>query len=302
MLKRVYVTNDTGDSLEISLKSPEKSGFLITDISGLGPVKATINTSDISSRDGVFFNSARKSSRNIVFTFKLIATESGKSIEDVRFDSYIYFPVKKNIQLIFETDKATVYTTGYIEKNEPDIFSEKETISVSVICPDPFFRAINDQITVFNGVSENFEFPYENEVGSGTDYGYIIQYTENDIAYTGSDEPGITIYMHCLATVTGVAIYNTKTKEFMKLDDDKITAIKGSSLSAGDDLVICTAKGHKSITLTSGGEVYNLLNALTKDSSWLSLDLGDNLFAYDATAGKYQTQLKVTNEILYEGI
>jgi predicted phage tail component-like protein len=302
MLKRVYVTNDTGDSLEISLKSPEKSGFLITDISGLGPVKATINTSDISSRDGVFFNSARKSSRNIVFTFKLIATESGKSIENVRFDSYTYFPVKKNIQLIFETDKATVYTTGYIEKNEPDIFSEKETISVSVICPDPFFRALNDQVTVFNGVSENFEFPYENEVGSGTDYGYIIQYTENNIAYTGSDEPGITIYMHFLATVTGAAIYNTKTKEFMKLDDDRITAIKGSSLSAGDDLVICTTKGHKLITLTSGGEVYNLLNALTKDSSWLSLDLGDNLFAYDATAGKYQTQLKVTNEILYEGI
>lgn len=302
MLKRVYVTNDTGDSLEIGLKSPEKSGFLITDISGLGPVNAAINTSSISSRDGVFFNSARKSSRNIVFTFKLIGTETGKTIEDVRFESYKYFPVKKNIQMIFETDTATVYTNGYIEKNEPDIFSKKETISVSVICPDPFFRAIDDQVTVFNGVSENFEFPYENEVGSRMDYGYIIQYTENNIAYTGSDEPGITIYMHFLATATGVAIYNTRTKEFMKLDDDRITAIKGSTLSAGDDLVICTSKGHKSITLTSAGEIYNLLNALTKDSSWLYLDLGDNMFAFDAATGKYQTQLKATNEILYEGI
>ena len=43
MIKAVTVTNHLGESLTMDLMQPEGSGFTVRSISGLGPVKATVN-------------------------------------------------------------------------------------------------------------------------------------------------------------------------------------------------------------------------------------------------------------------
>lgn len=67
MIKSVTVTNYLGDSIKLDLTRPDASGFIIKSIEGLGPAKASINTSDISTNDGGIFNSSRLDKRNIVF-------------------------------------------------------------------------------------------------------------------------------------------------------------------------------------------------------------------------------------------
>lgn len=42
MIKSVTVVNHLGESLKLDLASPEKSGFIVKSIEGLGPVKATV--------------------------------------------------------------------------------------------------------------------------------------------------------------------------------------------------------------------------------------------------------------------
>ena len=42
MIKSVTVVNHLGESLKLDLASPEKSGFIVKSIEGLGPVKATL--------------------------------------------------------------------------------------------------------------------------------------------------------------------------------------------------------------------------------------------------------------------
>ena len=74
MIRAVTVTNYLGESKRFELAFPEKSGFAVQSISGLGPSKADINTTEISTNDGSLYNSARVNSRNIVMSLKLMFT------------------------------------------------------------------------------------------------------------------------------------------------------------------------------------------------------------------------------------
>ena len=125
MIKSITVKNYLNNSLKLELTRPDLSGFIIKSIDGLGPAKANINTSDVSTNDGSIFNSSRLDKRNIVIDLAFFQTKN-ESIEDIRQKSYKYFPVKKKVYLAVETDNHTVEAEGYVEYNEPDIFSENE--------------------------------------------------------------------------------------------------------------------------------------------------------------------------------
>lgn len=123
MIKSITVTNYLGESLKIELARPDLSGFVVQSITGLGPGKATINISEESTRDGGLYNSARLSKRNIVIGLKYYYW-SDKTIEELRHLSYKYFPIKKRVKLLIETDGRQAETEGYIEANDPDILSK----------------------------------------------------------------------------------------------------------------------------------------------------------------------------------
>ena len=130
MIRSVTVINHLGEPLKMELGRPELSGFLIKEITGLGPPKANINSTENSTDDGSVFNSARLDARNIVLTMVLYPTPT---IEDTRQLSYKYFPIKKPLTLVFETDNRVCEISGYVESNTPDIFSKQESIQVSII-------------------------------------------------------------------------------------------------------------------------------------------------------------------------
>lgn len=307
MIKSFTVINYLGDSIKLELGRPEKSGFLIKSVLGLGPSKANINTTEVSTNDGSLFNSARLNQRNIVFDFIFVDSVNRENIEDVRQKSYKYFPLKKNLDLLIETDNRIVKTTGYVESNEPNVFSSQEGSQISIICPDPHFYSAGpdgNNTTVFYGVESVFEFPFSNE--SLTDplivFGNIQNKTENVITYKGDSEIGITIQIHAIGGAGSITLYNTGTRESMRIDTVKLEALTGSGIVAGDDIIIKTQKGDKSITLIRGGKTTNILNCLDKRSDWFSLAKGDNIFAFTAESGTTNLQLWIDNKVIYEGV
>lgn len=307
MIKSFTVINYLGDSIKLELGRPEKSGFLIKSVLGLGPSKANINTTEVSTNDGSLFNSARLNQRNIVFDFIFVDSVNRENIEDVRQKSYKYFPLKKNLDLLIETDNRIVKTTGYVESNEPNIFSSQEGSQISIICPDPHFYSAGpdgNNTTIFYGVESVFEFPFSNE--SLTDplivFGNIQNKTENVITYKGDSEIGITIQIHAIGGAGSITLYNTGTRESMRIDTVKLEALTGSGIVAGDDIIIKTQKGDKSITLIRGGKTTNILNCLDKRSDWFSLAKGDNIFAFTAESGTTNLQLWINNKVIYEGV
>ena len=302
MIKSITVTNYLGDSLKLELAKPEKSGFIVETMSGLGAGKATINTTEVATNDGSLYNSARVSSRNITLGLRFLFDPT---IEDVRQRSYKYFPLKKKVTLQIETDNRLSEIEGYVESNEPDIFSKEEGADISIICPFPFFySASGDQTTIFSGVEPEFEFPFSNESLENNllIMGEIQNKTENVVIYEGDVETGVTITIHALGEATNITIYNVSTRESMFIDTVKLENLTGSGIVAGDDIVICTVKGQKSVTLVRQGDRTNILNCLGKNADWFQLSKGDNIFAYTADTGTTSLQFKIENKILYEGV
>lgn len=307
MIYSIVVTNYLGDRIKLELGKPDVSGFLIKSITGLGPAKANVNTTEVSTNDGSLFNSARLSQRNIVLDMVFINTVYGESIEDLRQKSYKYFPLKKSVELTIETDNRYVKTTGYVESNEPNIFSSQEGTQISIICPDPYFYSAEEDgnnVTNFYSIDPMFEFPFSNE---SLDepllvFGEIQIKTEGVITYHGDSEIGVMIYIHAIGPATNINIYNTETREVMRINTEKISSLTGKGIVASDDIVINTAKGEKSITLIQEGVSYNILNCLDKNTDWFTLAKGDNIFAFTADSGVTNLQFRVENKVIYEGV
>lgn len=307
MIKSIKVTNYLDESITISLRRPLETGFLIKKIDGLGPTKANINTSEISTNDGAMFNSSRINQRNITISMLFVESEIGESIEDIRQKSYKYFPIKKELKLIIETDNRTVEISGYVESNEPDIFNSRESTQISIMCPDPFFYSTGEEgtgTTVFYGVQQSFEFPFENASLNGAviEFGVIQNKSENVITYNGDSEIGITIIIHAIGDASDITIYNTGTREIMFIDTTKLSALTGAGVGNGDEITITTSKGNKRCTLLRNGIRTNILNCLGRSSSWFSLAKGDNIFAFSAVSGSTNLQFRIQNKVVFEGV
>ncbi len=301
MINSITITNHLGESVVLELRSPEKSGFLVQNIDGLAPPKAIINTSEIVTNDGAVYNSARVNSRNIIFSLIFL---DKPTIETTRQLSYKYFPIKKRVSIIIETDNRVCQTYGYIESNESNIFSKEEGCNISIICPDAYFYSSELTTTLLNGALSNFEFPFSNESLSEDliEFGIMNTSTLGAIQYDGDADIGMLITLHFLGTATNIMIYNQVTFEKMIIDTTKFETLIGSPITVGDDIIISTVKGQKFIYLFRDGEYHNILNCLDRGANWFQLSKGVNTFVYTCDTGIENVQMKIENQIIYEGV
>lgn len=301
MIKSIKVTNYLGESMDLELTSPEKSGFVIEEIDGLGPAEADVNITEISSTDGGLFNSSRAKSKDIQISLKFL---EHPTIEDTRHLSYKFFPVKHKVRLTVKTDNRTSYIDGYVESNEPQIFSEREGCKISILCANPYFCAVDESTKLFSGVEPLFEFPFSNESLTEPllEMGEIVTKQYETLFYQGDAETGVTIIITAIGTVGTIRIYNINTREKMEINSEKLAALTGSGLVASDEITICTLKGRKSISLLRAGIRTNILNCLDKDADWFQLSKGDNIFAYVAEEGASNLQFRINYNNLYEGV
>ena len=304
MIKSVTITNHIDESIKLDLFNPEESGFIIKNIEGLGPVKANINFKELATNDGAIDNSARLSSRNIVMSLQFMESPT---IEETRLKSYKYFPIKRNIKFLIETDSRICETIGRVETNVPIIFSNAEGCQISILCSNPYFYSAGENgtnQTIFYGTEPLFEFPFSNEslTEDLIEFGSIENQTEGTIYYDGDAEIGITIQIHAVGEAEGLVIYNTKTREIMRINDDKLKSLMGSGIQAGDEITITTSRGEKAIYMLRSGVITNILNALEKPIKWFQLSKGDNTFAYTASAGLTNLQFRIENKVIYEGV
>lgn len=305
MIKSVTVINYLGEQAKIILEEefPEH-GLIIESISGLGPAKATVNTTSLANGDGSLFNSSRVEERNIVLSLILA---QAKSIEDSRQRAYRLFPIKREITLVVETDNRTVCTTGYVESNEPDIFSSRESQSISILCPDPNFYKYGDeaiQKTTLSGVEPLFEFPFSNEslTEPMIEFGKIRDNRETTIVYEGDHEIGVNVTVHAIGPASNFMIYNSRTREIMRIHSDKLIELTGKDIGYGDDIIISTIRGNRKITLSRNGDVINILNCIERSTDWIRLLPGENLIAFTCDSGSENLYITIENRTVYEGV
>ncbi len=302
MIKSITIINPKGESLELDLFHPEKSGLIVKSITGLGPPKANINSTDLATADGALYSSARASTRNIVFNLQFMFAPT---IEDVRQKTYKYFPLKKEVTIRVETDNRSLETSGYVESNIPDIFSKEEGAQISILCLDPFFYDPIPSVTQFATVTPNFEFPFSNEsVGEDLiEFGILNLDTRSILDYHGDVDTGVLITIHAFGKVTGpIIVYNVETHESIKIDLDRIKTLIGREYSNGDDIIISTVSGDKYVQVLHDGKYTNAISAIEKLADWFQISVGKNIFNFTVKEGISNIAMTFSYRNAYGGI
>lgn len=305
MIQKLTVENYRGVKASYRFGEVEpESGFIVTAIHGLGPVKADINMTALTASDGSKHNSGRLEGRNIViegqFTY-------APTIEDARVASYKYFPINKPATITIETDGRIGETTGYVESNEPNVFEKVETFQISIVCESPYYKDVGENgvtETMFAGIEPLFEFPFTNN--STTEnlivFSEIVTKKTNTVFYDGDSETGVTIVIHSLGEVGDINIYNIQTREHMMIDMAKLEALTGSGFINGDTIEIDTIRNERSVTLIRNGQKTNVLNILGKNPDWFTLAKGDNLFTFTAESGEENLVFAIKAQNMFDGV
>lgn len=306
MLNAVTVTNHLGDSLTMELRNPEKSGFLITSITGIGAPKADIHVTDLAAIDGGYYNSARAGNRNIVFGIRFFS-EDNTNIEALRQKTYKYFPIKRNITLRFEADNRIGEISGYVESNEPNIFSKEEDCQISVICPYPYFYDASGngvQTIRFSSTIPAFQFVYSNELTSENEYSdkearrhtlfseYSISH-RHVFVYSGDADTGMEIILSANGSVINPSFYNATSGEQIYLN---------TTMRSGDQIVIDTTRGNKNIRRIRNGKYSNIINTMARSSLWPTLWQGENDIGYSADDGTNNLSVSISYKTIFEGM
>lgn len=259
MLTRVDVSTGQGDLFTLQLDD-EESGYLVLDIGGLDPVKATLSSSSFAGVDGEAFQSASLPTRNITFKLGLDPNPLEDSVRSLRNRLYDIFMPKSFVTLKFYMDDGlTVQVPGVVEDCSSPLFAQEPEANISIICYEPDFI---DPVTV-------------NVTGNTTSSTSNIL-----IPYSGSSDTGVVFKLNVDRTLSDFSIYHTTPSGDLRQLDFS------APLVSGDVVTISSITGDKGATLTHLGAQSSILRAVSPQSKWLRLNRGVNKFrVYAVGAG-----------------
>lgn len=170
-----------------------------------------------------------------------------------------------------------------------------QEFSIVFKCLDPFWKEENEQRTEVATWAGDWEFPCEIDLNDDEDmiFGHHEESVIVDVYNAGHIATGMRIVFRALGELTNPQLFNVNTREYMKLN---------YTMLGGDVITIDTSYGNKSITLLRNGAETNIYRYMDVDSTFLQLDIGDNIFRYDADDGLSNLEVTVYFAQKYLGV
>lgn len=275
--------NSKGEILQLS----GNPSYAVTSVEGILPADAEVSTTSVSTIDGEKFNYAKTGKRNIVITIL-----PQVPIESNRIYLYKWITTKRWVRVYYRTKTRDVYADGYVEKVSGSLFSEKETLQVSIICPESYFKNTQEIIQNADYTEPLFEFPFAIEE-EGIEISVYDRLQTVIINNDSDDTMGITIRLSSFGTVINPKIYNRQTLENIGLN---------IQMQESDVIEIHTEKGKKGVWLTRDGEKTNIINSITAGITWFQLEPGENLFTYEAETGLEFLKIEFLYNYIFGGV
>lgn len=280
---RLEVENEKKEKIELT-NSPFYESVAIE---GLLPPQAAVNSSAVANADGETFNSARVGIRDVTIDIK-----PAFPVEENRQRLYTYFKLKKQVNIYFKNKNRDIVTAGIVEGFDGSLFEQKQLISISIKCLDPYLKDSAESVADMANIIDNFEFPFSIDK-EGIPFSIIDKALTQNIFNAGDVETGMIIELTANGEVIKPTVYNVETREYFGLD---------FTMQLGDVIRINTNKFNKKVELIRYGETRNIINNILKGNKWLTLQVGDNLFTYTCEAGEENLSFKFTYSNRYEGV
>lgn len=233
------------------------------------PTSETITTSNPYLR-GTKYQRSQIADRIISFTFLLYNPESTRQKLMNVFKSG-----EKGI-LTLKNDYREGQIECYLEEMAFGRFENPTTCTIFLRAPYPYFKGMEDILAELDNVLDMFELEVYIDEEEGIVLGELTE-EHTDVFVNDSDIPlGLTFEITATDTVVNPIIYNETTNKFIGLN---ITLYKGNKL------VITTGVGNKKVYVENLGIQTNVINKLTKNSSFFQLERGENQIKCEAQTG-----------------
>ena len=262
------VENAKGAILELT---NDETNFQVTNVEGLTPPNATINTSDFANGDGSSFNSSKIPNREIVITVYI-----NGDVQTNRLTLYKYFRSKNWCKIYYKDDQRDVYIEGYVQTMEAPIFTQKQVAQISILCPDPYFKDVETIVQSISKALKKFTFPFSININEPIPFSEFELEKVTNVINESESETGFIINVSFMGKVDKLEIRNVDTGKNFIIDYNFI---------ANDKLVINCNRGSKSAILTRDATEYNLIPYVRSGSIFFQLGVGDNNFSFLADEG-----------------
>lgn len=276
-MKLEYITSK-GDVLSLT----NNTKFKLSNVDGITVSNVSISSSTVASMDGDFINNRRTNPRSIILD---LAIEN--NVEEVKRYIFKYIKPKQKAKLRLEQNGRQVQIEGVVESIELPRYTMQAIMQVTLYCSQPYWEDIEDVVT---DISETLDLHYFTD--DPNDMLYFpeegIPFGEYDANRTkafnnqGDVDVGLIIHIVALGHVENPTLYN---------DEGEFIGVN-ATLESGDEVIINTNKGNKTITLNG----QNILSKIKEGSSWLQLPLYETEFTI---TGDGETEANMYFTIMY---
>ncbi|HCG4535568.1 TPA: phage tail family protein [Salmonella enterica subsp. enterica serovar Typhi str. AG3] len=277
IIKELKITNSSGDSIEFGRH------FRLIDGFDLSALSATVNTSP-NTGNGARYKNTKLETRDLDSSFFINRDNNDNEwIEAQREELFkVLNPLKNPMRLDFTTKGGKELYLNAELLSAPSLPQGFENDNrawqkglLQFTCSDPYiYDAAEIKVDIALWVS-NLEFPLE-VVEEGIEVGYRSPSLIVNVLNEGSDSSGMTIRFTALSEVVNPKLLNVNTYDELKLN---------TIMQPGDVIEVSTYRGKRTVKLIRNNVESNAFNTVDLYSKWLQLEVGDNLFRYDADEG-----------------
>lgn len=260
-------------TLALVIPGREETDFLqITDIQGLDPVKATVNTTPYASVDGESIDGSQVPSRNIVMNVRPNPDWATWTPEALRQLLYSYFMPKSTVRLAFTSDELPVVEIfGVVDTIEANPFSQDPEFVISLICSDPYFTKVEETVVSGTAITAGGSF--------------------TNVTIDSNVELGLRTTLIWTTTKPAFVSVQIKAPSFISFDVD---LTQNAALDSTKRFELSSVPKDKFVFAASpdNGLFYYLLPWINESSVWPTLKQGVNQFAIVTDSGGQSWDLR----------
>lgn len=288
-MQDLIFTNSRGQSIKLKNSAP----FLLQKFDP-DPPKSTIVTTKAPWQDGKTVQEHLLEERVLSIEIAILADSSQEMFSKRQQLNSVFNP-KVGGTLFYSNGAGEYKIKCRVDSITPkDRHEPIQQFLIQLFCPEPYWKDIEEIKNEMAQWVGDFMFPLEIPEETGIEMGHRVSTLIANCFNSGDAECPIRVEFKALATVVNPSILNVYTQEFIKVK---------RTLTAGDKLVIDTSFGNKRVEMIkTNGVIQNVFNYITLDTTFLQLDVGDNLLRYDAEEGIDNLEVGIYYTPKYVGV
>lgn len=277
-MRKITCTN--ADNISVTF-GETFSPFLLLNCDGIYSIENNVWLEERSMNDGSDYLGSNTKLRNIVLT----VADKGNHMINRNLLYRLFKKGSKGLFTYYEKDDGEEVIKEidyYVESVNIESEKRVRTAEISLLCPDPFFKAQYDVKVLMTGWNNLFEFPHAFLEAKEELSAMVIEKLKIINNESEMDGIGVTITMSAEGNVLNPNIMHVQKGECIKLG----TELKPLNLVTGDQIIITTHNNDKNIYLIRNGIRTVINEYLDEDTEFFQLSTGGNTLRYGAEEGE----------------